>query len=398
MILMSKEIRADLSLYGLREYFEDKMDEMVVKEPVEGSEELRLKVLSDNNFSDKKVEELKFTYDMLTDIDKSLIPTTVIPELILTSTGVKGKYNWVEGNTIYKDAVEGIKQELEKKLKAEIEAHDEEIAEIVFDYCTRAETQEIVLDEINKYLGNPELVETLVKLNLALKEQHMDKTVGEYILSEFSNKYDKIDGLNLEGAVAQLKEQIKNIKPYELPFASEDTLGGVKVGYGLRMDGYGKLAIDTNVVNVENSHECKYELPIASKEELGGIKVSPVGGLIVDEEGYLKINDYEANAPEEWESKLKTKLNSSCLFVGQAEFSDKTGATIIETDGREVRHVSITPMSLYYSKETGEPIPFSFYYELEEGKVLVKSTIDYNVKDDAPVLFSYMVLLKDQEQ
>ena len=395
---MSKEVRADLSLYGLREYFEEKIDDLVEKESVDGSEELRLKVLSDNNFSDKKVEELNYTYKLLTDTDKSLIPTTVTPDLILSSTGVRGKYAWVEGNTIYKNAVDGIRDELEKKLKAEIEAHDEEIAEIVFDYCTRAETQEIVLDEINKYLGNPELVETLVKLNKALKEQHADKTVGEYLLSEFSNKYDKIDGMNLEGAVSQIKDQLKAIKPYELPIASEETLGGIKVGYGLRMNGYGELTVDTNVVNTEDNSENIYTLPIASEEELGGVKVSPTGGLVVDEEGYLKIDDYEANAPEEWNSKLKTKLNSSCLFVGKAEFSDKSDATIIKTDGREVRHVSITPMSLYYSKETGEPIPFSFYYELEEGKVLVKSTIDYNVKDDAPVLFSYMVLLKDQEQ
>ena len=36
------------------------------------------------------------------------------------------------------------------------------------------------------------------------------------------------------------------ITPYELPVASSTTLGGVKVGDGLAIDGSGKLSVDTN--------------------------------------------------------------------------------------------------------------------------------------------------------
>lgn len=69
---------------------------------------------------------------------------------------------------------------------------------------------------------------------------------------------------------------------YELPIASNETLGGIKVGEGLEINENGILS------TVENP---QYELPIASDKVLGGIKVGE--GLQIDNEGVLSAYNYE---------------------------------------------------------------------------------------------------------
>lgn len=62
---------------------------------------------------------------------------------------------------------------------------------------------------------------------------------------------------------------------YELPVASSDTLGGIKVGANLSITDDGVL----------NANASQYELPIASTSTLGGIKISP--DFTIDEDGTL---------------------------------------------------------------------------------------------------------------
>lgn len=62
---------------------------------------------------------------------------------------------------------------------------------------------------------------------------------------------------------------------YELPVASSDTLGGIKVGANLSITGEGVLSANAS----------QYELPIASSSTLGGIKIS--SDFTIDEDGTL---------------------------------------------------------------------------------------------------------------
>lgn len=62
---------------------------------------------------------------------------------------------------------------------------------------------------------------------------------------------------------------------YELPIASSETLGGVKVGSGLTIDANGVLSASGET----------YELPTAAANTLGGVKVG--SGLSIDANGVL---------------------------------------------------------------------------------------------------------------
>ena len=65
---------------------------------------------------------------------------------------------------------------------------------------------------------------------------------------------------------------------YTLPAATADTLGGVKVGSGLSIDGDGVLSANGSA------------LPVATSETVGGVKVG--GGLSVEEDGTLSADGY----------------------------------------------------------------------------------------------------------
>lgn len=85
--------------------------------------------------------------------------------------------------------------------------------------------------------------------------------------------YDKLNGI-ASGANA-----------YTLPTASASTLGGIKVGTNLSIDGSGVLsAVDT-----------KYSLPTASASTLGGIKVGT--NLSIDSNGVLSATDTKYTLP-----------------------------------------------------------------------------------------------------
>lgn len=76
---------------------------------------------------------------------------------------------------------------------------------------------------------------------------------------------------------APLQEVISAVgSSYQLPIASTDTLGGIKVGEGLSIDGDGILS----------TNGASYELPVATTETLGGVK--PDGTTIsITEDGTI---------------------------------------------------------------------------------------------------------------
>ena len=64
--------------------------------------------------------------------------------------------------------------------------------------------------------------------------------------------------------------------PVDIKPATKDTLGGIKVGEGLRIEEDGTLSTTND-----------FELPIASEETLGGIKIG--NGLLVSEDGTARV-------------------------------------------------------------------------------------------------------------
>lgn len=74
-------------------------------------------------------------------------------------------------------------------------------------------------------------------------------------------------------------------KQYELPIASANVLGGVKVGNNLTIDANGALSAP--------APSPAYTLPNASAETLGGVKVG--SGLSIDDNGVLSANNQLVN-------------------------------------------------------------------------------------------------------
>ena len=65
---------------------------------------------------------------------------------------------------------------------------------------------------------------------------------------------------------------------YDLPPATENTLGGVKVGEGLSVEEDGTLSCNGG-----------YELPIATQDTLGGVKAGTSGPVRIDNDGVVYL-------------------------------------------------------------------------------------------------------------
>lgn len=75
---------------------------------------------------------------------------------------------------------------------------------------------------------------------------------------------------------------------YTLPVASEDTLGGIKVGSGLTIDSGGTL----------NANPGGYTLPAATDSTLGGVKIG--SGITVDSAGTISVEAQSGGSSEDW--------------------------------------------------------------------------------------------------
>ena len=123
---------------------------------------------------------------------------------------------------------------------------------------------------------------------------------------------------------------------YELPIASAETLGGVKVGTG--------LSIDAETGALSNPNPTPYSLPTAGAETLGGVKVGT--GLSIDAEtGVLSNNNptqytppaystSEVNTGEKWidGKDIFRKVFSS---VGQVSLISSDWTNVAQLSGAE---------------------------------------------------------------
>lgn len=74
---------------------------------------------------------------------------------------------------------------------------------------------------------------------------------GQQIPTDIQEQIDriKLEMTNLTNTLNQVKEQLDTIQPYVLPTATQNTLGGVKIGQGLNIDNSGTLT--TNAKTTE---------------------------------------------------------------------------------------------------------------------------------------------------
>lgn len=95
---------------------------------------------------------------------------------------------------------------------------------------------------------------------------------------------------------------------YELPPATADTLGGVRIGEGVSVTSDGTIS----------AHAAPYELPVASAETLGGVKVG--AGFNVTADGVLSVGDKSVDLPD---GSIKTSTIADGA-VTAAKIADKT--------------------------------------------------------------------------
>lgn len=101
-------------------------------------------------------------------------------------------------------------------------------------------------------------------------------------------------------------ETIEN--PYELPIASSDILGGVKIGNNINIDENGVISTDA------------YELPIANADTLGGVKIGD--NIDVDENGVISIQPYTLP--------VATDQNLGGIKIGEGLTIDNNGVVSVD--------------------------------------------------------------------
>lgn len=106
--------------------------------------------------------------------------------------------------------------------------------------------------------------------------------------AKFCMNDEKVVFSNTTGEAELTIEELNNLRnglyeevvPYELPVATEDTLGGIKIGQG--------IDINDGVISVTMPEPpVPYELPIATENTLGGIKIGE--GLNITEDGTVSV-------------------------------------------------------------------------------------------------------------
>lgn len=164
-----------------------------------------------------------------------------------------------------------------------------EVTEAISDIDDLQSTVNGLQSNINQIFTNIDGVQdTVVALQGVV--QTLQTTVSGYS-GDISNLQNSVSTLTssmatLNGALENMQTSISSIDgrvtaleqapSYELPTASANTLGGVKVGENLSIDANGVLSA---------SGGSSYTLPVASSNTLGGIKVG--SGLSIENDGTL---------------------------------------------------------------------------------------------------------------
>jgi len=125
---------------------------------------------------------------------------------------------------------------------------------------------------------------------------------------------------------------------YELPIASADVLGGVKIGDNLSIDGSGVLSAVAS----------PYELPTASADTLGGVKVG----------SRLTITDGVLSADEQGGGLVKVSSNDTTAgyLLGKIVAGAGINVTVQNAEGNETLELS-APVAVYSDGDANVTLP-----------------------------------------
>lgn len=85
-----------------------------------------------------------------------------------------------------------------------------------------------------KYLDNFGIQQLIIKI-LELLDTKIDKENGK--------------GLSQENFTSELRNKLTTLENYSLPIASDQTLGGIKIGFGLTIDENGIVSISSGGIS-----------------------------------------------------------------------------------------------------------------------------------------------------
>lgn len=265
----------------------------------------------------------------------------------------------------------------------------------------------------------------------------------------------EIGGLNtsvetIQGDISDLDERVTDLEEtpgYELPIASANELGGIKVGNGLSVDANGVLSSNgsqytlppatTNTLGgvivgnglsvdsngeISNDNPTPYSLPIASQSQLGGVKVG--SGLSINEQGELNATGGQTLTDAEIGCKsliyqirnnmevdrLLNDYNIKPLYskTGRANFGIPSGAVSPDRRGLFTLDVvlsrldvSPTNINAQFSIEPDVDSGEYISHNLRDMKIqstLIDGTFHTNADDNTPTMISGLGMYEEDWQ
>jgi len=204
-----------------------------------------------------------------------------------------------------------------------------------------------------------------------------------------------------------------NPTPYTLPIAGQSQLGGVKVGSGLSIDANGELS---------NSNPTPYSLPIAGQSQLGGVKVG--SGLSIDEQGVLNASGGQTLTDAEIGCKsliyqirnhmevdgLLEDYNIRALYseTGRANFGIPSGAVspdrrglfglVVKLEGLRVTSTSINAVfDIEPDVESGSYESYNLR-NMKMQSTLIDGTFHTDADDNTPTMISGLGMYEEDWQ
>lgn len=240
--------------------------------------------------------------------------------------------------------------------------------------------------------------------------RHLQEEIDDIIADIPDTSQIEQDISNLQTAVGSLDDRVTALEQapsYVLPTAGADTLGGVKVGNGLSIDGNGVLSNDNP------TPATPYVLPIADQNTLGGIKVGQ--NLTIEQDGTLnatgggqQLSDtqigcksliYQIRKGIEVDG-LRENYNMHALYsrTGTAHFglapenvsADRKGAFALDV---ELQNLDVHPTSInaVFSINPNNDLGAYISYQLRSMKrnaTLIDGTFHTDASDNTPTMVS----------
>ncbi len=375
----------NLSLFSLKKSVELELAKKVSVDYVKDNhgENIRLKVLSANDFTDVQVQDLTkikklHQLDLANDTYGTHVPVTKEPGLTLMSTDVEGELAW-QPFVEYRHTADRF-NDVERYMHLSEADRTKLTHMITMDdatakFMTNSDAINFINDAINDVFEEETLIGTLTTVKEFMKDAEGNASLLDEMIKQIKNKVSielRADGRNKtltsNDFTDNLKFKLDNLTNYNLPAATNSSLGGLIVGNGLKTNDSGLVQVDDTIYASERKIKENggwYQLPIASNTTIGAVTVSPVGGLSIDQgTGMLRI-DLEA---------IRNKIAQIVKEVVEVEFLEGKNLAYLDThttytfDEEDFPHIRNSGDIFHYGKNIfngaeGVIIDIPFLYE-----------------------------------